>query len=193
MRQILQAILLFTVLFSWACHERIIVYPPARVPNPSTSEATVSSGKPDVTVKPSSRDPALSAGLKPSSSRLDSGDAHFRQGRYERAIEDYEAYIENNPESEIRDRILFNMGLSRALSPGPGRNWSGAKDTLNRLVRDFPDSGYRNPAELILGLISEVEQLNQDVHAGNAKIDRLQEELNRLKEIDLRRRPSRPE
>jgi len=194
MRRAIPVILTLGILLSWACHERIIVYPPARVPDTSSSQTgTTSPAKPATATGPYSLDPDSPEKSISSASGLDSGEINFRQGKYLQAIQDYEAYLENNPQSELKDRILFNIGLSRVLSPEPDRNLHGAEITLKQLIAEFPDSGYKNPAELILGLIAEVEQLNQDVKTRNTKINRLQEEMNRLKEIDLNRRPSRPE
>ena len=51
----------------------------------------------------------------------------------------------------------FNLGLSHALRTRPGRNLPGAKSNLRQLVRDFPESRYKNQAELLLGMRKHAE------------------------------------
>jgi tetratricopeptide (TPR) repeat protein len=190
MRRVISVILSLMTLMSWACHEKIIVHPPPRMPEASSPQtAAVTPSKPSI---PSSLDPASPVKSIPPLTRLDIGDLYFRQGKYPRAIQEYEAGLKSNPQSESKDRILFNIGLSYALSSRSDRNLSGAKTTLKKLITEFSGSLYKSQAELILGLIAQVEQLNLDVKTRDSKIDRLQEELNRLKEIDMKRRPSRP-
>lgn len=116
----------------------------------------------------------------------------FGLGEYPEAIREYEAYMRNNPDAESLDRILFNVGLAHALASGSARNLSAAKISLNRLIREFPGSQYRGEAALILDLIAQVERLDRNMRARNAQIKRLEDELQRLKEIDLKRRPPRP-
>jgi outer membrane protein assembly factor BamD (BamD/ComL family) len=117
---------------------------------------------------------------------------HFKQGEYQQAIEEYQIYLDVYPESKSRERVLFNIGLSHALAPWPVRNYSKSEAALNILLDEYPNSGYRNGIKLIFELIEQIRQLDRNVRVRNAEITRLEEELNRLKEIDLKRRPARP-
>jgi len=125
-------------------------------------------------------------------SPLARGDIYFSREQYPEAVQNYEAFLKGNPKNETMDGILFNLGLARALSPGREKDLPGAKTALNRILTEYPDSRYKSQAELILGLLAQVESLNVDVRERDSKIQRLQDELNRLKEIDLKRRPTRP-
>jgi len=195
MGKINPAILTFMILLSWACHEKITVYPPPRIPDTSSSQTgRIAPVKPASPLPRYSLDPnpAPSKNDIPELGRLNEGDKHFLEGNYPQAIKDYWAYLENNPQTELRESVLFNIGLSYALSPKPDRNLPGAKNTLKELVYEFPNSEYRSLVELIGGLITQIEQLNQDFRKQDSRIVQLQEELKKLKEIDLQRRPSRP-
>lgn len=178
---------LFGIIMSWACHEKIIVYPPPRVPSrPPTSDASPPKKPESVPIIPEVPEPPLPL------SRLEAGEILIRQGKYPQAIQVYKNYLEKNPQAESRDRALFYLGLCYVLSPGADRNLPGAKTSLAKISKEFPESEYKSPAELILGYMTQLEQLNEDVDARDSTIQKLQEELNRLKEIDLKRRPSRP-
>jgi len=172
-----------------ACHDRIIVYPPAAVP--AAAPPGAAPGGHDAPPAP----PALAADVPAAPAappELDQAEMHFRLGQYPQAVRAYEAFLEGNPQYGSRDRVLFRIALSRALAPGRDTGLSGARAALERLTEEFPGSGYGTDAELILGLISDLRRLGRDIRTRNSRIDRLEEELKRLKEIDLQRRPSRP-
>jgi tetratricopeptide (TPR) repeat protein len=197
MRKTVPVFFVFVLVASMAsmsCHERITVYPPPRVPNSASSQTAK-------TVPVNTVASVLHSTIKPvpiPSERpyLNLADKNFREGNYLQAIEDYWAHIDNNPQTEARERVLFNIGLSYALAPRAERNLPGARDTLQRLLHRFPDSEYRSSVKLIMDLIAQVEQLEQQSRDNsarqNSKIEQLQEELDKLKAIDLQRRPSRP-
>ena len=88
--------------------------------------------------------------------------------------------------------VLFRIGLSFALTDGTAGKMHSAEKVLKRLIDEYPKSPYRGPAEFILKLQLQVENLKADLKEKEAKIKLLSEELQKLKEIDLQRRPSRP-
>lgn len=190
MRRVIPAAFLFSVLMSWACHERIVVYPPPpmpRISSPPSGEA--------VNIRPPL--PGNMGNSVPSEPVVEPeillrADMHFRQGEYARAIGEYEAYLKNNPETRSRERILFNIGLGYALASGGDRNFSKMEIALNRLLEEFPESRYRGGVQLIFDLIAQIRQLDRSVKTRNSEIARLEDELKRLKEIDLKRVPSQP-
>ena len=190
MRRIVPVIAVLLIMVSWGCHKKVTVNPPPPVPNassPQTGAVSLPGKVPSASTSP----PPQPASVTPLS-RLEMGEIHFRQGKYPEAVRDYEAYLKANPQFESRDRALFNLGLSRALASGPNRNLPGAKTALNRLLTEYPESVYKSQAGLILSLITQLERLDLDIRERDARIRRLQDELDRLKEIDLKRRPSRP-
>lgn len=189
-RSVLLLVVLWIVVSS-GCHERIIVYPPPQS-TPEVSRPRIDVVPPANLPEPVTLEPVSPPKSVPPLDNLDMGDFNFRLGNYPQAIRNYEEYLGNFPQSKSKDRILFNIGLAHALSPGGSQNLPGAKKSLNAILKEFPESGYESQAKLILSLITQVEQLNLDVSERDTRIQRLRDELNRLKEIDLKRRPSRP-
>jgi len=177
---------LLGILMSWACHEKVIVYPPPPIPAPQTSDVPLKKQPVPVPIVPPEYE------WPEPLSRLEAGEILIRQGKYPQAIQVYKNYLDKNPQSESRDRALFYLGLSYVLSSGADQNLTGAKTSLNKISKEFPESEYRSPAELILSYMTQLEKLNSNLNDRDSKIEKLQEELNRLKEIDLKRRPSRP-
>jgi hypothetical protein len=129
---------------------------------------------------------------KPAPSSFEMGETNFKARNYAKAIKYYEDHLKANPDSPNNDAALFHLGLSLALTDNSGKNMRRSQDALKRLIAEFPQSPHKGPAEFILDLQSQVESLKADVAEKEAKIKLLSEELQKLKEIDLQRRPSRP-
>ena len=149
---------------------------PDEVPAPSVPEPVEPVIAPKVAAVPNS---------------LDLGEAGFRARDYVKAARYFEDYLRTHPKSANRDGVLFRLGLSLAMDSS-AKNMRRAEEVLKRLVTEFPGSPYKGPAEFILGLQSQVESLKEDIKEKEARIKLLSEELQKLKEIDLQRRPSRP-
>ncbi|MBN1569996.1 MAG: hypothetical protein JXA73_19280 [Acidobacteria bacterium] len=123
---------------------------------------------------------------------LDLGIKSFRAGEFEEAAQYFEDYVGTGANMENRDLALFHLFLARTLMGNSGKNLRKAGDALKRLVNEFPKSQYRNSAELIAGLQAQIENMKSDVKEKETRIKQLNDELQKLKEIDLQRRPSRP-
>jgi hypothetical protein len=177
-------------VMSWACRERIVVYPPPKVPEVASSQPAADTGP--KTAPPSGITFPEPSKVPPVPAALMNAEVFFGLGEYPQAIREYEAYKASNPKAASMDRVLFNVGLSHALASGSDRNLAKAKISLNTLVKEFPGSRYRSEASLIIDLIAQVERLDRNIRARNAQIKRLEDELKRLKEIDLKPRPPRP-
>jgi outer membrane protein assembly factor BamD (BamD/ComL family) len=128
----------------------------------------------------------------PVKSNLEKGEADFRAGRYSQAARAFEAYVKSNLASKDRDKALFYLGLSRAISGVPTRDLHQAEASWKQLIAEFTNSQYKSEAEYILKLQAQMEKLSADVSERDAQIKQLRDELQKLKEIDMQRRPPRP-
>jgi TolA-binding protein len=117
---------------------------------------------------------------------------NFAAGNYRQAANAFEKFLNNFPKDVARDSALFHFAFSLALSGGD-RDLIQTEAALRRLILEFPKSPYRHQAEWILSLKAQVERLQSYVRDRDERIRQLSEELNKLKSIDLERRPSRPE
>jgi tetratricopeptide (TPR) repeat protein len=185
-------VIILLLLFSLGCQKKSTIEAPAEVPSPSVSSAppAITPAVPDSsnTTLPDSDSPAKAAATFNS---FDLGEADFYAGKYQQAALSFESFLDANPESENRDQALFLMALSRALAGDSVRNQRQSEAALKQLISEFPDSPYRKQAEYILGLRTRIEKLEADVRERNKMIKELSEELKRLKQIDLQRRPTR--
>jgi TolA-binding protein len=148
----------------------------------------------------------------PVRSSLDVGEESFEAGRYADAAVSYESYLAGRPDAQDRDKAVFKLGLAYALVDQSPEGISKAQDQFRTLVRLFPKSRYRSEAEYILSLQTGIEKAQADLRKRSAnargkderirdmneklkerdeKIRQLTQELDRMKKIDLERRPSR--
>jgi TolA-binding protein len=191
----LSIIIIFGValLSSWGCHKKSSATPPPLEPKtPPVIENIPSAITPKVPTlpKPAPAEPISLPRTIPK--ELDLGEADLQAGKYQKAAMAFESFLKANPNSEDRDKGLFYLGLSRALAGNTARNPRQAEASFKQLISEFPNSPYRIQAEFVLGLQSQIEKLRSDVKEREERIKKLSEELQKLKEIDLQRRPSRP-
>jgi len=123
----------------------------------------------------------------PPPSACEVAEKSFETGKYQAAVSDYETCLRAKSPKD-QDRLYFRLGLAYALSG----NSRLSRVQLQRVATQFPNSGYRAPAELILSLQAQIEKLGGDLKEQEKKIKTLTDELQRLKAIDMQRRPSRP-
>ena len=116
----------------------------------------------------------------------------FEAGQYQQAAESYEKFLYTFPKAPNHDRALFHLGLSLALA-GEDRDMRQTEAAFQKLIAEFPQSSYRRQAEWILSLQTRIRQMQSDLKDRDDRIRQLGDELQKLKSIDLERRPSRPE
>jgi hypothetical protein len=168
----------FMVLILGGCHKR------SHAPVPPPPQATTP--VPIPTAPPPLVSPVNAA------ASFETAETNFEKGNYVQSAREFEAYLSAYPKSLDRDRALFHLGMARALGSDSTRDLRQAEAAFKRLAAEFPGSPYKNQAEFILGLQAQIERLKADVKEREARIQRLTDELQKLKEIDMRQRPSRP-
>ncbi len=124
----------------------------------------------------------------PVASPLDQADRAFTAGNYDDAARSYESYVRASSSSKERDRALFHLGLTYALRPGPGGDWTRAAANFKQLVDEYPNSLYKPAANLILSLRADLDQTADDHKQRDQSLKQLTTELDRLKKIDADRR-----
>jgi len=122
----------------------------------------------------------------PAGGALDGAERAFNAGNYEAAGRAYEDYLRVYPAGTQRDQALFRLGLAYALRPAP--DCQRASSAFRQIVEGFPASPFKAPANLILSLHSELDQLNSGTQQRDQRIKQLTTELDRLKRIDADRR-----
>jgi tetratricopeptide (TPR) repeat protein len=120
---------------------------------------------------------------------FDLGDKYFQVGDYPRAAKAYETYLRSSVSLTYQDQALFRLALTRFLPESPVKDVPQALNLFRLLVKSFPQSPFRPQAEMILGMQAEIERMRLDVGKRDERIQDLTRELERLKQIDMQRRP----
>ncbi len=116
---------------------------------------------------------------------------YFDSGDYANAVRAYNTFLQQNAAAPNRDRVLFRMALAYSFPESPIRSTPRATQLLQQISR-LPDSRYKAEARLLLRLQEGADKLRADVTKKDERIRELTEELEKLKKIDMERRPSRP-
>ena len=134
------------------------------------------------------------------------GELHLASARDLLAGGDYQgALMENyrvlaNDAPDLTDRALFQIGLIYAHPKNPDRNYPAALESFQRIVHQFPESPLSQDAEIwsrVIGLIIDQQKqahllwennaiLEKQVQTQKQKISRLIDQLEKLKNIDIK-------
>jgi len=180
------------LLMPFGCRKKasVPVSPPAQSAAKLPPDSAPSAITPSVVSVPVEAAPAPKVLVVPNT--LDLGIDSFKAGEYGKAAQFFEDYLGTGSKPENRDLALFHLFLSYTLKGNSSKNSRRAEDALKRLAGEFPKSPYRDSAELVLELQAQIESLKLNIKENEIKIKQLSEELQKLKEIDMQRRPSRP-
>ncbi len=132
--------------------------------------------------------------------QLELAKSSLQRGNYEEAVGIYERILRENPGEHKAQVALYELALLYASPGNPARNLALARSYLDRLARDYPKGAYQLEVQTLLNLIahltdteSNLTQLknamraqDQTVKKLQSDLERVQDELNRLKAIDLK-------
>ena len=93
----------------------------------------------------------------------------FNQGKYEAALSNYAQIIEKHP--EVADRILFEMGIIYAHPRNEQKDYQKALSCFQKLVRDYPDSVYRQDSQMMILQIHNVINKDKIIAAQQAQME----------------------
>jgi hypothetical protein len=186
--------LLILGISSWAgaCHKNPVrplpapppvVRPATTAPQPLPVPATWS----DLPLPPSRLPPPPEPPL-PKNFR--DGEASFHGGKYSEAARFYEKYLREAMVDHYKDEAMFKLGLCYALECSSSVCRERSLSQFKDLIKAFPKSQFSTEAGVILGLHGEIDRMKSDVKTRDERITKLADELERLKKIDLERRPT---
>jgi capsule polysaccharide export protein KpsE/RkpR len=130
----------------------------------------------------------------------------YRQGQYQRCLEQSEALIQQHPGSAGYDRALWYAGLSLVQLDPPAENYSRAMVYFSKLLQQCPESGFAGAAAAWVKVLSGIARNRQELQQLQAQLSqcsrasdeqasqaarlkaetgRLKKELELLKRVDL--------
>jgi len=100
------------------------------------------------------------------------------QGKYEEASREIQKLLSASPRHPMEDEALFQMGLLYAHPGNPKKDYGKSMTYFKKLIKDYPQSSWSEPAKAWTGMLQEVERLNQT-------IDKLNQTIEKSKQVDI--------
>jgi len=189
--------------FLCGCHGKAAIHPappapenagqvPTQVPTPARSAPEFPPVKTPPPPSPPSPTPPPAPTPSPTAYFSD-GERDFSAGKYLEAAESYQKYLDLASADTNKDKALFRLAMSYALSSTSSLAVQLAQTHFENLIARFPASPYAIEAKFVVGLMQEVQKLRADSRDKDERIKRLATELDQLKKIDMERRTPRPQ
>ncbi len=106
---------------------------------------------------------------------FEEANALFSQGNYEASLNKYEEIVEKHPAAG--DRVLFEKGIIYAYPKNEQKDYQKALECFQKLLKDYPGSGYRQDSEMMIFYINNVAVKDKTIAAQQAQIEALRKEL----------------
>ena len=99
----------------------------------------------------------------------------FNQGKYEASLSKYEQIIEKHP--AVADIVLFQMGIIYAYPGNEKKDYQKSLEYFQRIVRDYPDSEYRQDSQVMIFKINNVILKDKIIAAQQTQIETSRREI----------------
>jgi tetratricopeptide (TPR) repeat protein len=108
---------------------------------------------------------------------------YFSQGNYKASLTKYEQIIEKYP--KVGDRVLFEMGIVYAYPRNEQKDYQKALECFQKLIKDYPGSGYRKDSEMMIFHINNVTIKDKTIATQQTQIETLrQTQIETLQQKD---------
>ena len=101
----------------------------------------------------------------------------FSQGRYKDSLSKYEQIFVEYPTAG--DRVLFEMGVIYAYPMNVQKNYQKSLECFQKLIKDYPGSGYRQDSEVMISLVNDVNSKDKRIIAQQKQIEVFEQEVTR--------------
>lgn len=117
-------------------------------------------------------------GEEKTSPYLHHGKEPLVQGDDEGALKESQQILVLSSQKTPEDEALFNMGLIYATSGNAKKDYAQSLHFFKKLIKDFPQSSFVEPAKILVGLLQENEKLKQS-------IENLNQMIEKSKQVDI--------
>ncbi|HVO65883.1 MAG TPA: L,D-transpeptidase family protein [Syntrophales bacterium] len=97
------------------------------------------------------------------------------QGNYKASLSRYEQIIARYPTEG--DRVLFEMGFIYAFPRNQQKDYQKALECFQKLIKDYPGSGYRHDSEVMISLIDDAIRKDKRITTQQGRIEVFEQEV----------------
>jgi outer membrane protein assembly factor BamD (BamD/ComL family) len=119
-------------------------------------------------------------------------DQLFRDGRYRYALRQIRRIYQEASDPEVEEEALFLIALILSFGDNPNRNYAEARNVSRAFLKTYPESKRRMEVEAILLLLKDIRRGEEEIKTlkgynaiQEEKTRRLEEDIRKIKEIDL--------
>ena len=116
------------------------------------------------------------------------GQKLFSQGKYDRAIAEFQKVLSLPPDKPLKDEALFNMGLVYAHFGNPKRDYETSLNHFLKLLNDYPKSHQLEQAKIWVGVLLNNLETTKKVEKLREAMRNREEKRETLKELARKRR-----
>ncbi|MDD5170561.1 MAG: tetratricopeptide repeat protein [Syntrophales bacterium] len=109
---------------------------------------------------------------------LDDARQLMLKGDTQTALAKYEDILKHFP--EVGDQALFPMGIFYTRADGTKANYQKALGYFQRLLKEYPDSRFREETNLLTLLILEILNRDERIRMSESRTDTLEKKANSL-------------
>ena len=99
----------------------------------------------------------------------------FSRGSYQASLGKYQQIMEKYPST--RDKVLFEMGIVYSHPKNEQKDHLKSLECLQKLIRDYPESRYRQDSEMMIFYIKNVTAKDMIITAQQKQIEALRDEI----------------
>ena len=107
----------------------------------------------------------------------------INQGKFDRALKEYEWILEKYSKNPWLDKVLYDLGCLFAFPDNPRRNLARAKTYFQSISREFARSSYYKEAQVWLALLLELQLKENEIARMEKEVSGNEEEIIRLKQM----------
>ncbi len=119
-------------------------------------------------------------------------DKLFHDGKYRNALLDTRRIYEETHNREVEEEALFRIILIQSYGDNPNRDYREAGRVARAFLKNYPESKHSQEVQAILLLLEEIHRSEAEVETlrgynaiQDEKIQRLMQDIRKIKEIDL--------
>ena len=107
----------------------------------------------------------------------------MKRGNYKASLGKYEQIAAQYPAEA--DRALFEMGVIYAFPRNQQKDYQKSLEYFQKIIRDYPESRYRQGSNVMIFLISEVMKQRKQIDKLERQVEEFEKKIGQMKEVDM--------
>jgi TolA-binding protein len=101
----------------------------------------------------------------------------MKQGDYKASVRKFDQILSRHP--RVGDKVLFETGILHAFPKNQQKDYLKSLDCFQKLVKDYPQSSYRQNSEVMISLLNEIVSTDKKVIGQRKQIDTLEHQASK--------------